>query len=387
MGSKRHDDRSSRMGNRNDPRGNDPRGGAPRSSEPDRGAPGRVFDRSEDMGGSGWSGASGRGGMSYEGSGYAASNRGYGREGGYAGERGYGHEHGHEGGYPGDRRTTYEQQRSYPDDRRFGHGHEGSYASSSSGYTSYDSGARRDDAGFIQERGFGHVPGQRWSGGYGGDRDRDRGGYEASGPGSGRGFTGNDFGGAGGRDLGGRDTGERDFGGLPRQRDRQLGAPADMSREQRHFGNPVDRGGRMGPAASYGYRGTDMGMGAPDEDRGPHWGKGPKGYTRSDEKTREEVCEAIAHQGHIDASDVEVKVEKGIVVLSGTVAHRHQKRALEQLVEHVRGVHDVHNELRLTRNVAGGSRDARASAQSTQGDQNAPGNGHEHPKNGKIARA
>ena len=381
MGSQRHDDRSSRMGNRHDPRvHDDPRGGAPRSNELERGAPSRVFDRTEDMGGSGWSGASGRGGMSYEGSGYAASNRGYGREGGFAGERGYGHEHGHEGGYPGDRRTTNDDpQHGFPDDRRFGHGHEGS---SVGPYESGASGSRRDDAGFIQERGFGHVPGQRWSGGYGGDRDRV--GFDAVGPSSGRGFTGNDFGGGVGgherqRDERERDTGGRDFGGLPRQRDRQLGAPAEMSREQRHFGTSVDRGGRMGPGASYGYRGIDVATGAPDPDRGPHWGKGPKGYTRTDEKTREDVCEAIAHQGHIDASEVEVKVENGIVILSGTVAHRHQKRALERLVEHVRGVHDVHNELRLTRNVTRES--------SGQGAQGTHGNGHDQPKNGKIARA
>ncbi len=84
-------------------------------------------------------------------------------------------------------------------------------------------------------------------------------------------------------------------------------------------------------------------------DPGPYWGKGPKGYRRSDERIREDVCEAIADQGHIDASDVEVVVEDGVVILSGTVGLRHQKRALEMLVETCRGVDEVRNELRLKR--------------------------------------
>lgn len=114
---------------------------------------------------------------------------------------------------------------------------------------------------------------------------------------------------------------------------------------ERHFGSVVDRAGRMGPAVDVGS------MEARDvflvEDRGPHWGKGPKGYKRSDERTREDVCDAIAFQGHIDATDVEVKVENGLVTLRGTVALREHERALERLVERCRGVQEVRNELHL----------------------------------------
>ena len=102
----------------------------------------------------------------------------------------------------------------------------------------------------------------------------------------------------------------------------------------------------------YGMRGTDMGMGERLEDRGPHYGKGPKGYQRSDARIHEDVCETIAHQGHIDATEVEVKVERGIVTLSGTVRERQDKRGLEQLVEHTLGVEDVHNQIRLARSAA-----------------------------------
>lgn len=93
----------------------------------------------------------------------------------------------------------------------------------------------------------------------------------------------------------------------------------------------------------------DMGFGEREEERGPHYGKGPKGYKRSDERIREDVCEVISRQGYVDASDVEVTVERGVVLLAGTVTERLDKRALERMAEHVHGVDEVRNELRLRR--------------------------------------
>jgi hypothetical protein len=89
-------------------------------------------------------------------------------------------------------------------------------------------------------------------------------------------------------------------------------------------------------------------------DRGPHYGKGPKGYKRPDERIREEVCEAMSRQGYIDASDVEVTVENGVVRLAGTVASRSDKRGLEQIADRVHGVEEVRNEIRL-RHLVGSS--------------------------------
>lgn len=132
--------------------------------------------------------------------------------------------------------------------------------------------------------------------------------------------------------MGHRDRGSSGYGG---------------DRPVRHFGSVVDRAGRMDAGASAGPMGEREVFLV--EDRGPYWGKGPKGYKRSDERTREDVCDAIAFQGHIDASEVEVKVENGLVTLRGTVALREHKRALERLVERCRGVQEVHNELHLAR--------------------------------------
>lgn len=120
--------------------------------------------------------------------------------------------------------------------------------------------------------------------------------------------------------------------------ERGFGRPA-----HRHFGSVVDRGGRMAPDVAEPTSARAMLA----EERGPYWGRGPKGYTRSDERTRDDVCDAIADQGRIDAADVEVKVESGVVTLSGTIASREHERALERLVEACRGVREVRNELRL----------------------------------------
>lgn len=77
-------------------------------------------------------------------------------------------------------------------------------------------------------------------------------------------------------------------------------------------------------------------------------GRGPKGYRRSDERIREDVCERIARSG-VDAEQVEVKVERGEVTLTGHVPHRQDKRLLEDLAEDVFGVEEVHDHLRVQR--------------------------------------
>lgn len=80
-------------------------------------------------------------------------------------------------------------------------------------------------------------------------------------------------------------------------------------------------------------------------------GKGPKGYVRSDERIREDVCDCLTDDPHLDASSMEVEVENGEVTLSGTADSREAKRHAENLIDRVRGVKDVHNSLRV-RDVA-----------------------------------
>ena len=77
------------------------------------------------------------------------------------------------------------------------------------------------------------------------------------------------------------------------------------------------------------------------------FGKGPKGFKRSDERIKDDVCEALYHDHSVDASDIEVSVNDGEVILSGTVSERRMKRMAEDCVESVTGVSDVRNEIRV----------------------------------------
>jgi osmotically-inducible protein OsmY len=80
---------------------------------------------------------------------------------------------------------------------------------------------------------------------------------------------------------------------------------------------------------------------------GPHVGRGPRGYQRSDERIREDVCERMAQCGDLDATDIEVRVSNAEVTLVGVVQDRQDKRLAEDLVEQVSGVREVHNQIRV----------------------------------------
>lgn len=84
-----------------------------------------------------------------------------------------------------------------------------------------------------------------------------------------------------------------------------------------------------------------------DEYRNTHYGKGPKGWTRSDERIKEEVCEALYNSNEVDATEIEVSVKEGVVSLKGSVDTRSTKRIAEDLVDDISGVQDVQNLLTL----------------------------------------
>jgi hypothetical protein len=80
---------------------------------------------------------------------------------------------------------------------------------------------------------------------------------------------------------------------------------------------------------------------------GPHVGRGPKGYQRSEERIREEINDRLTAHGLVDATDIEVRIQNGEVTLSGFVDSREAKRAAEDCAEDVQGVREVHNHLRI----------------------------------------
>ena len=115
-----------------------------------------------------------------------------------------------------------------------------------------------------------------------------------------------------------------------------------------------------GPGGDEGFRQNDYG----DFNRGDyatgrdyaparesHRGKGPKNYQRSDDRIREDVCERLAMDDDVDASDLEVTVSGGTVVLAGSVTDRWAKRRAEDIAESVAGVRDIENQIRVARSV------------------------------------
>jgi hypothetical protein len=100
--------------------------------------------------------------------------------------------------------------------------------------------------------------------------------------------------------------------------------------------------------------------------RGEFTGRGPRGYRRSDERIREDVCQCLTDDDHIDASDIEVTVNDREVTLTGTVSSRMQKRHAEDLIERLPGVRDVINNIRVVSETQGTQGMQSAGTQSTE---------------------
>jgi osmotically-inducible protein OsmY len=85
--------------------------------------------------------------------------------------------------------------------------------------------------------------------------------------------------------------------------------------------------------------------------KGRNAGRGPRGYRRSDERIREDINDHLTDDWYVDASDVEVTVNNGMVTLTGRVDNRDEKRRAEDIAECVSGVSDVSNQLRVERSI------------------------------------
>jgi len=259
---------------------------------------------------------------------------------------------------------------------------------------SYGRGTDYQGDGTIAQRGFGNAQSGYDRGGDDRNRDYSRSGggdYDRGGFGRGsREGMGDRFGGGaaydsdnrGGGMSGGRSS--RDFGG----------GSGGYSGDRSHRGEDRGRSGTFSGndyssgfygadqgyrSDDYGSRGQERGSGRGDE-RGfleragdavaswfsdddssnrqqdqrsgawggqSHRGRGPKGYTRSDERIQEDVCERLSHDHHVDASEIEVSVSGREVTLSGTVDSRDARRRAEDIAESVSGVAHVQNNLRV----------------------------------------
>ncbi len=158
------------------------------------------------------------------------------------------------------------------------------------------------------------------------------------------------------------ETGFRDFDDYREFDDTEWSSRED--REQyfgtgSHYGGgfgtaPSSRASAAGAVGAPGYAGrgawSDPSDWTPEEERAEaisYRGRGPKGYTRSDERLLETICERLTDDPRIDARDIEVEVKQQAVTLRGTVDQRRTKYAVEELVEDC-GARDIDNQLRVS---------------------------------------
>lgn len=91
-----------------------------------------------------------------------------------------------------------------------------------------------------------------------------------------------------------------------------------------------------------------------------HAGRGPKGYTRSDERILDDVNERLSDDPLVDARDIEVRCEQGRITLGGRVGARWVKHRAEDIVDSVAGVKDIDNRIRVGPVDPAAARDASA---------------------------
>lgn len=112
--------------------------------------------------------------------------------------------------------------------------------------------------------------------------------------------------------------------------DRRMGGSGGDQRDRQRSGGPRSGGPRTGNARQEPARIL------------------PKGYKRSDERIRDEICEILCRSG-TDVRDVSVEVSGGKVILEGTVIDRYAKHEIEDHAAECLGVEDVDNRIRVRR--------------------------------------
>lgn len=80
---------------------------------------------------------------------------------------------------------------------------------------------------------------------------------------------------------------------------------------------------------------------------GPYVGFGPHGYSRSDDRIREEICDELTRRRDIDPRGVVVAVRNGEVTLDGTVENLAMRRLIDDVASNCTGVAQVHDRLRV----------------------------------------
>lgn len=81
-------------------------------------------------------------------------------------------------------------------------------------------------------------------------------------------------------------------------------------------------------------------------------GRGPKNYSRSDERISEDLNEKLMDADDVDPGEISVRVKDGVVTLEGTVEQRWIKHRIEDIAEACSGVKDIENHIRVERGAS-----------------------------------
>lgn len=204
------------------------------------------------------------------------------------------------------------------------------------------------------------------------DRYGDQGRYD-----QGQSFRGGHGGFSSGSSYGNSDWGQSSYGNRSsgdRDYERSDWRNRDYGRSQRDYGRSErDYGRGDSEERSWWDRTTDevsSWFGDRDAERRReqdrnYRGKGPKNYSRSDERIKEDINDRLSDDPFIDASDIDVTVSSGEVTLTGTVDHRSTKRRAEDLAEAVSGVKNVENRLRVMQSTGSSSGSSFAGSQTS----------------------
>lgn len=76
-------------------------------------------------------------------------------------------------------------------------------------------------------------------------------------------------------------------------------------------------------------------------------GRGPRGYQKSDNRLYDEVCETLSDDPLVDASDISVEVDGGIVRLNGRVPNPQMILKAEEAIDGIDGISDIENHLSI----------------------------------------
>jgi len=87
-------------------------------------------------------------------------------------------------------------------------------------------------------------------------------------------------------------------------------------------------------------------------------GRGPKNYRRSEQRILDRVVDALQDDTQLDATDIEVTIKGGDVVLDGHVRSRQDKHRAENIAAQATGRSDVDNRIRVKRILTSENGDA-----------------------------